>query len=69
MHKAEVDLGTKVDLITPKTYENKSEATSPPSGCFNSAHQYLQEGVHLLLHPVDKPPLDHQTVAEEKEQK
>lgn len=25
---------------------------------------YLQEGVHLLLHPVDKPPLDHKAVAD-----
>lgn len=50
-------------------HENKSEATSPPCGCCNSAHQYLQEGVHLLLHPVDKPPLDHQTVTEEKGKK
>lgn len=22
-------------------------------------HKYLQEGIHLLLNPVDKPPLDY----------
>lgn len=23
--------------------------------------KYLQEGIHLLLHPIDKPPLDDKT--------
>lgn len=30
----------------------------PPSGSNN----YLQEGVHLLLDPINEPPLDHQAV-------
>lgn len=40
----------------------KSVVTLPPSGDCIIAHKYLQEGVHLFLDPVDKPPLDDQAV-------
>lgn len=36
--------------------------TVPPCGDCITAHKYLQESVHLLLDPVDKPPLDDQAV-------
>ena len=42
----------------------KSVVTLPPHGGSIIAHKYLQEGIHLLLDPVDKPPLDYQAVGE-----
>lgn len=39
-----------------------SAVTLPPCGDFVIAHKYLQEGVHLLLDSIDKPPLDDQAV-------
>lgn len=36
--------------------------TVPPCGDYITAHKYLQEGIHLLLDPIDKPPLDDQAV-------
>lgn len=42
----------------------KCIVTSPPSGSHVSAFKYLEEGVHLLLDPIDKPPLDHKAVGQ-----
>lgn len=48
-----------ISQLVKKT--DKPLVTVPPSdGC--REYKYLQEGVHLLLDPVDKPPLDDQAV-------
>lgn len=38
--------------------------TLPSCGESIIVHKYLQEGVHLFLDPIDKPPLDDQAVEE-----
>lgn len=63
MPPAEVTLSNRVWTEAMATDDQSLKQRGP----LVAIKKYLQEGVHLLLHPVDEPPLDHQAVADGEE--